>query len=419
VRDTSDLIADGSARASHERADARAQAVSAFQSAAAMLLQSPLDETATDLLTRSTEQFAACFPGGGRAFNQRRSQQLKDLGGYVLRYVLMKDFDNTDALIPLSPPRPARDGIRSHLMRIAAGHPHLFPGGIAGFLERERPIVQVGSRDFLRIISTSTQFESETLAAAKPAALLAKLVDLFEQLAAYRNLAQLLAEAHPTAVERIDQGDADGMIEFLAGIGKRAPLSSSEFQRFLDLSRQGWENASDSDVVLRGRIVHAALDGKAPVLRKWVTPFVRYLSAHGQLPQLLERFRQRSPTREPAAPRPFEARPVSPQPAVEQTPADAGGDDSGRYVVPLNTPEPPKLHVLRNYLKCGSMSTTVALDHALQMAGAQADVPGHRLHVLRIFQEEGWLMEPRGKREPIFKRRPPVEATILNEHSGA
>lgn len=384
------------------------------QGAITACLQAPLEENALTSLQFAIDELLEAIPGAVRAYQQRRAHQARELGGYSQRYVLIKDFDANDQLVPLAPPRPGRDGVRGHLARIATQHPQLFPGGLAAYLERERPLVQATTPDFERVLETYARAESENLRAAKPGALVMKLVDLVDTLSAYQNVSRLIAEAHPTAIEHIDRGDVAGMIEFLVGIGRRTPLSDAEFRRFVELSQQGWENCPESDLVLRGRVVSVGLDGKAPVLRKWITPFVRSLAAAGRVPELLGRLHPRSTA--PRTPPPQDVtRTTAPLPRPEPVSSPPPGvSDSGRFVVPVNTPEPAKLNVLRNYLRCGSMSATVALDHALQMAAAQPDVPGHRQHVLRVFQEEGWLMEPRGKREPIFKRRPAAPPGLVD-----
>jgi hypothetical protein len=61
----------------------------------------------------------------------------------------------------------------------------------------------------------------------------------------------------------------------------------------------------------------------------------------------------------------------------------------------------------------------VSLDEALRIAQAQPDVPGHRQYVIRLFHDEGWIMSPRGRGEPVFEKRGLPQNSGQAAHPGA
>jgi hypothetical protein len=292
-------------------------------------------------------------------------------------------------------------------MRIISQHADRFPGGLSEFLQRERTLVQANSSDYVRIISKSVRTELETLQRGDPSLLLSALADVLDQLAAYRNLCYVVADAHPTALEKIEEGDTASMIEFVATVGKKAPLTEAEFQRFLELSREGWKNCSPQDTILRGRIVMNSLGGKSALLQTWIRPFVRQLAQWGLLSELTRKFvelrRMQKATPQTSS---ESVRDQDVVPRNEDTQMFSDSDTSTQFMAPLATPEPKNLGLLRDYLRCRTIGATLPLAKAIQIAQAQPENADHHLHILRVFREEGWVMLPRGKREPIFEKQP-------------
>jgi hypothetical protein len=217
--------------------------------------------------------------------------------------------------------------------------------------------------------------------------------------------------AHATALEKIDAGDVGSMCDFLAALAGRVPLSSVEFERFLELARTGWASDSAPDILLRGRVATLGLEGKTHVLQQWVTPMTRELSVRGALPRLI---RQYQSERRPVAPPPPQVRPrasfVSHESVLEHDTQELTASDTGVHILE-GTPEPERMHVLRNYVRCATVCAVVTLDEALRIAQARPDVPGHRQHVIRLFHDEGWIMSPRRHGEPVFEKRAAPSAT--------
>lgn len=416
----------------------------AFESLAREPLSSDLwqkFEQAVDALTPSDLKFFADLA------RVRRDQRNKH-GGFTQRYVLSKDIGPDGILRALPRQIPVRDDTRTKLARLVRENPAQFPGGIQEFLNSERPLQQATSANYCKLIAATIRTELNSLLRCERNKLLkcsATLLDLAE---AYRHL-QRISAAHPKVVETIDTGDTPAMIEFLVTLGARTPLSETELTRFVQLAADGWQGATDKDLIVRGRVLQSGLDKKAALLKTWVEPFAAEIIYRGQLSELQTAYQKRleaasapatgAATPRPAATpakaaapattgtfsaplRPFAASqkasdpPPAPVPAAPSRPAsvsDTGPVDlssTDAFKIPIGVPEPPRLQVLRNYLHVSSAATVIRLSEAMRMSEAREDVGGHRQYVQRAFREAGWAVIGQNRGDPMFSRLSSVTA---------
>jgi hypothetical protein len=367
-------------------------------------LDRPVDQTGVDAMVRAINAIAAEGPGGARALERVRQKRLKRDGGFGRRYVAVKWLDSSGQLAPLRQRVPARDRIPEQMARIIAGQPEKYPQGAASFFDEERPLLQARTGEFASVVGEQIRRELQPLAADSPIVAHAQLASLLDLSLTLRHQAQVRSAAHPTALEKIDAGDVASICDFLTVVAGRLPLSAAEFDRFLDLARAEWLSEKDKDVLLRGRVVTVGLDGKAPLLQSWVTPFVRELAARGLLVRVAHQYRaarRGAPSTEVIRPRGTTSAEAS---VLSHDTQELAASDTGIHILE-GTPEPERLHVLRNYVRCATVCAVVSLDEALRIAQAQPDVPGHRQYVIRLFHDEGWIMSPRGRGEPVFEKR--------------
>jgi hypothetical protein len=383
------------------QADALVAAVNDF-------LDHPVDDSALDEVVSAINASAAAGPGGARALKGAHREQLKRDGGFGCRYVAVKWLDAHGQVMPLSHPVPARDRIPEQMAHIVTRQPEKFPHGPASFFERERLLLHARTGEFGSVVGEQIRHELNSLAAHAPVSH-ARLASIFDMSLSLRHQAQIQSAAHPAALGKIDAGDVASICDFLTVVAGRLPLSAAEFDRFLDLARTDWASDDDKDVLLRGRVVTSGLDGKAHLLQSWITPFVRELATRGMLARASDQYRaSRRDGPATAVIRPPGA--AAEASAREHDTHELAASDTSIHILE-GAPEPERMHVLRNYVRCATACAVIPLDEALRIAQARPDVPGHRQHVIRLFHDEGWIMSPGGRGEPVFEKRDLVRTT--------
>jgi hypothetical protein len=402
-----DTRADHSISQSHPQAasswECPGEAASRLADAVDRFLNHPGDDPATDEALSAINNIAGSGPGGKRALESVRRKRLKRDGGFGCRYVAVKWLDADGEFTALSEPVPARDLIRSQMARIVAERPEQFPDGVDAFFENERPLLQARTADFASLVAGRVRRELTALAADPPIVSHTRLASILDLMLSYRHVAQIRAAAHPRALEKIDTADTASMSDFLIAVAGRLPLTTAEFDRFLELARADWVSDAEKDAILRGRVVTLGLDGKSALLLSWITPFTRELAARGLLGRVSGRYRAaRHGQRKPEVIQPPGASPGSS--VLEHDTQEMAASDTAIHYLE-GAPEPARMHVLRNYLRCSTICAIVSLDEALRIAEASSDVPGHRQHVIRLFHDEGWIMTPRRHGEPVFEKR--------------
>lgn len=389
------------------------------------LVQRPLDAKARTAFQRAVESLSpddAQFPV---ALEEARRRQLEQHGGFTQRYVLSKDVTPEGSVRPLPRRIPVRDDMCRKLSRLAKHNPAGFPGGLQPLLDSERPLQQARSSDYANLIAATVRCELDSLLKCNRAKLLKSCATLLELAQTFCHL-QRLAAAHPKVVEIIDRHDTAAMIDFLVTVAARTPLSELEFERFIRIACEGWKQATDRDVIVRGRVLHTGLEGKSALLKTWVEPFAAEVAFRGLLPQLQAAYRRRLQAEAAALARTASRggaavlSATEPQPAPATTPESretttfAANRTSDGFQIPVAVPEPERLYVLRNYLRCASAATVIRLSEAMRISEAKPDVPDHRLHVQRVFQEEGWAIVGQSHGDPMFSR---LSAAAAGEHS--
>jgi hypothetical protein len=372
--------------------------------AANRFLDHPADQAAVDAVVCAIKAITAEGPGGSQALERVRQKRLKRDGGFGRRYVAVKWLDPSGQVAPLRERVPARDRIPEQMGRIIAGQPEKYPHGAASFFEQERPLLQARTGEFATVVGEQIRRELQPLGADSPTVAHMQLASFLDLSWTLHHQAQVRSAAHPAALEKIDAGDVASLCDFLTVVAGRLPLSAAEFDRFLELARGNWREENDKDVLLRGRVVTSSLAGKASLLQTWVTPFVRELAARGLLVRVAHQYRaarRGAQSTEVIRPRGAAAAGAS---VLSDDTQELAASDTGIHILE-GTPEPARLHVLRNYVRCATVCAVVSLDEALRIAQAQPDVPGHRQYVIRLFHDEGWIMSPRGRGEPVFEKR--------------
>lgn len=384
------------------RAEALLAAVDRFLASAA---ETPL----ADAVSQAICEIAADGPGGAAGLESIRRKRLRRDGGFACRYIAVKWLTPDGQVRPLPQPMPARDRIPEQMARIVTEHSARFPQGATGFFAHECPLVQARTGEFKSVLAVQIRQELKLLTDGARDVSHPRLASLLDLAAAYRHQAQV-RQAHAAALEKIDAGEVGSICDFLAALGGRVPLSSVEFERFLELARADWASESAQDILLRGRVVTLGLEGKIQVLQQWVTPMARELAVRGALPRLVRQYQsERRPVSPPPQVRP-RASLVSHESVLEHDTQELTASDTGVHILE-GTPEPERMHVLRNYVRCATVCAVVTLDEALRIAQARPDVPGHRQHVIRLFHDEGWIMSPRRHGEPVFEKRAAPSAT--------
>lgn len=410
-----------------------AESLATLKGAFAAFVRDPLP-AAWNSLQRAVENLAPADPRFAADLAAVREQQFQKHGGFTQRYVLSKDVGPDGALRPLPRAIPVRDDTRTKLVRLVRDNPASFPGGIQQLLNTDRPLQQASSANFAKLIAATVHCEVDSLLRCDRNKLLKSAATLLDLAETYRHL-QRLAGAAPKVVETIDRGDTTAMIEFLVTLGTRTPLTVDELTRFVSQAAAGWQQATDKDLIIRGRVLQTGLDAKAPLLKTWVEPFASEVVFRQLQADLQAAFRKRladtavaAPPTPPPAPRPsiagttgtFSA-PFKPASATSRSPAttppaavtetasvDLSGTDA--FKIPIGVPEPPRLQVLRNYLNVASAATVIRLSEAMRMSEARDDVAGHRQYVQRAFRDAGWAVIGQTRGDPMFSRLSSVTA---------
>lgn len=392
-----------------ESTDAEFEALK--RAVAAFLSKPGAAEVETNLL-RSIEQVAKRTPDGVQQLRQIRADQQQKWGAYTRRYVCTKCIQEDGSVEKLPRPRPARDRMLVEIRERVRSNPDRFPGGLDAFLREASPLFAADTKRFARIV----QFRVQELLRGMPdwdaAQWPGELANVLDLLIAYRHSVLQNTESSPTALKIIDTGDVASMMEFLISAAARAPFTEAEFSRFLHSIADPAQGASDSVVILRGRIVNSGLEGTPGVLKRWITPFVRELSLRGKIPDLEQKYRERrspaasSPRTEPTKQQPPAAPPVSRGLVTSSPPNSAMNVSNSDSGIPIGATEPVRLKILKDYLDIVPVSSVLSLQEAMQMAIADPEVEGHRQYVVRTFRQAGWTVIPRGNREPIFEKRP-------------
>lgn len=380
--------------------------VDALMASVNRFLDQPTSARAVNDLLVAITRIAATGPGGKRALESVRRQRLKQDGGFGCRYVALKWLGANGQLTPLKQPVPARDGVRSEMAGIVAEQRERFPEGVDAFFEGECPLMQAPTAEFANIVARQVRRELKLLTSDVPTVTHKRLANLLDLSSSFRHLAQLRSAAHPKALEKIDAADASSMCDFLVAVAGRLPLTSAEFDRFLELARSGWVSDAGDDAILRGRVVTIGLDGQSALLLSWITPFVRELAVRGLLSHVCSQYR--AARRQQRKMQPPEPDAEGETRVVEEETLELSLNDTAIHFLD-GAAQPERMHVLRNYLRCSTNATIVSLDEALRIAEAMPNVPGHRQHVIRLFQTEGWIMAPRRRGEAVFEKREAVK----------
>ncbi|REJ96918.1 MAG: hypothetical protein DWQ29_00580 [Planctomycetota bacterium] len=384
----------------------------ALLAAVAEFWKRPADLRAERSISESIERLAETWPGGSRALNAKRTAQLSQLGRFTQRYVATRRVRADGSLSPMERPRPTRDGVPARLRKIVESDVDRYPGGWKQFLIDEQPLVRANCADFKRLVRQTVTEGLQELKSVDQRIVPLLLANLLDLLSAYRHVFLQVAEAHPTALQRIDAGEVDVMIEFVTAVGRKTPLTRQEFAQFIQLVLMNWKSSDPAATVLRGRIVHSGLDGKPDVLKKWIAPFVRELSNRSLLGRLHAVYAEKTGRSAPSPRKDFPRGNLHSPSVLEHDTGELTTSDTGlNMVVPIGAPMPEHLHVLRNYVKSSSLSAVVTLREAMRIARANPDVLGHRQYVLRTFQEDGWVMANQKGGEPVFEKRAGVSGS--------
>jgi hypothetical protein len=395
------------------------------------LVSEPWSEEHWDSVQRAIEELAPSDPQFFADLKTARRHQLHKHGGFSQRYVLSKDVGHDGKVRALPRPIPVRDDTSSKLARVVRDNPSSFPGGIQDLLDKERPLQHAKSPDYAKLIAATVRVELDSLLKGDRNKLLKSSATLLDLLETYRHLHRV-AGAHPKVIETIDANDTTAMLEFLITVASRTPLTEAELTRLVPLAADDWKQATDKDLIVRGRVLQTGLAAKTALLKTWVQPFAAEVVFRGLLTDLQEAFRKRvaltaqpvaaerptppprptptpAPTSVPATTGTFSApmRPLAQRPAPaanlsDTSPVDLSSTDAFR--IPIGVPEPPRLHVLRNYVRVSSTGTVVRLSEAMRLCEAKDDIVGHRQYVQRVFHEEGWAIIGQTRGDPMFSR---------------
>lgn len=389
----------------------------------------PLSDEKWDRVQRAIEDLAPTDPEFLADLKTTRRRQLDKHGGFSQRYVLSKDVGHDGKVRALPRSIPVRDDTRSKLARVVRDNPSSFPGGIQELLNTERPLQQAKSTDYGKLISATVRVELDSLLRCDRNKLLKSSATLLDLLEAYRHL-QRLAGAPPKVIETIDSNDTSAMIEFLVTVATRTPLTEAELTRLVPLAASNWAQATDKDLIVRGRVLQTGLDAKTALLKTWVQPFAAEVVFRGLLTDLQDAFRKRvalnsqpvpaerptppprptsAPSSVPASTGSFSApmKPLAQRPSPAANLSDTAPVDLSNtevFRIPIGVPEPPRLHVLRNYVRVSSTGTVIRLSEAMRLCEAKDDIVGHRQYVQRLFYEEGWAIIGQNRGDSMFSR---------------
>src|SRR4029079_14212282 len=148
------------------------------------------------------------------------------------------------------------------LVRLVRDNPSQFPGGIQELLATHRPLQQASSAQYAKLIVSTIDAELGSLLRCDRNKLLKMSATLLDLAETYRHLIRL-QEAHPKVIETIDKGDTTAMIEFLVTLGTRTPLTAAEWTRFVTIAAEGWDEANEKDLIVRGRVLQTGLSQKS------------------------------------------------------------------------------------------------------------------------------------------------------------
>lgn len=406
---------------------------------------------AWDDVQQAVERLSPADPQFTATLDDVRQRQSTKHGGFTQRYVLGKDVGPDGELRDLPRPIPVRDDTRKKLSRLVRSNPERFPGGIQQLYNEQRPLQQAKSLDYATLIKATIRCELNSLLRCDRTKLLKGAATLLDLADAYRHMRHV-GQAHPKVVETIDQRDTSAIIEFLVTVGSRTPLTERELLKIVPLASQGWKDASEEDLILRGRVLQTGLEGKSALLKSWVEPFAAEIMFCGMQPQVQQAFRKRLAENQAATVRPNPGSPPKATPVAPSTtgtfsaplrPAAPHAPTSGTFSpapqpaaksaanlsdtapvklsttdafkIPIGVPEPPKLQVLRNYLRVSTSTTSMRLSEAMRLAEARDDVAGHRLYVQQVFHEGKWAITGQTRGDPIFSRMNAPDSDAVTE----
>lgn len=423
-------------------------ALDALKEAFREFFHDPQSGSAWSELTRAVQSLSPADAEFPRSLDLARRELSAKHGGYSQRFVLSKDVGPDGSLRPLPRAIPVRDDTRKKLSRLVRNNPDRFPGGIQQLLDDQRPLQQAKTDDFAKLVAATIRLELGSLLRCDRKKLLKSAATLLDLAEAFRHMRHV-GQAHPKVIETIDRRDATAMIEFLVTVGTRTPLTEEELLRIVPIAARGWTDVGDRDQIVRGRILQTGLDGKSTLLKSWVEPFAAEIVFSGLMSKLQLAFRKRlSESASSAAPaaRPTPAppprksdRPTTtgtfsaplrtaresaaatsvpsappPAPTLSDTaPVDVSVTDA--FKIPIGVPEPPKLQVLRNYLRVSGSTTSMRLTEAMRLAEARDDVAGHRQYVQQVFHEARWAITGQTRGDPIFSPMPHAKSNSASE----
>lgn len=385
-----------------------------LEQSVASFLKDPSSEAEATFI-RVFEHVAQEHPAGVRGVKHVRAVQHKRCGSYSQRYVARKWLEDDGTVVTLTTLRLLRDRIPQQLESRVKALPDRFPHGFAQFLRDEQPLFRAETARFLPLARQSIQEQLQALPQIAVEHLPQRLATLLDLLLAYRHCYRQNSESGSKALELIDAGDVDAMTAFLVTAAARSPLTTPEFLSVLRIAEATAQECGPQDKILRGRLINTGLNGNPGIWERWYVPFVRELSWRGLLPQLQEQYARRNSGKDArngvAPPESASSPPTAgcdqPEPLESRT-AFTGAYTDFETAIPIGTPPPPRLHILSGYLENVSLNSVLALSEAMRMAQANPDIPGHRQYVLRTLRQGKWTLIPRGKREPIFQKRPRV-----------
>jgi len=415
-------------KSSPAKAICAAESLQALKAAFEAFVGEPLSDPKWECVQRAVEDLAPTDLAFFADLTAARRLQNEKHGGFSQRYVLSKDVGPEGAVRPLPRSIPVRDDTRAKLARLVRDNPTKFPGGIQQLLNSERPLQQAKSADYARLIVATVRLELDSLLKCDRNKLLKSSTTLLELLMTCRHLHRV-AGAHPKVLETIDANDTTSMIEFLVTVATRTPLTEAELTRLVPLAAENWKQANDRDLIVRGRVLQTGLDAKTALLKTWVQPFAAEVVFRGLLSDLQAAFgkrlaaslqplvAERPALRAQPAPaavvpatsgtfssplRPTPPRATTTPNLSDTSPVDLGSTDA--FKIPIGVPEPPRLYVLRNYLRVSSTGAVIRLSEAMRLCEAKADIIGHRQYVQRVFHEEGWAIIGQTRGDPMFTR---------------